>query len=258
MATFRVQDTDLHFEVVGQGRPIIFVPGLGTGGQIWAPVVSMLSDTYQCITVDTRGAGFSGTSPGPYTITLLARDVLHLQRHLALHAPTIIGHSMGGFIALTLSLQTPLHRLVLVSTSASGVPGKGGLTDQAIKAISKVSSRREVTERIAEIGLGSKSSAEERDRLVSTLLARPLRGRGYLAQQAAVTTFDMSDALHRVMVDTCIIHGTQDRMVPFDSGAMLSRRIPNARLVPLQGCGHFPMVETPLRVAREIDSTVSA
>lgn len=133
MPTVRIQDVDLFYESKGQGDPIVFVPGLGTGGQIWDRVVLLLVKDYQCITLDNRGAGLSGVSEGPYTVPLLAQDARHLLYHLGHRNPTVVGHSMGGFIALTLSLEIPLHRAVLISQSLIAISEKQFLLDSGIK-----------------------------------------------------------------------------------------------------------------------------
>jgi pimeloyl-ACP methyl ester carboxylesterase len=97
----------IHVQVTGHGRPVIFIPGLATPGAIWDETVKHLQDKYECHVVNI--AGFGGT-PAVKTDNLLddARDqIIAYTRAQKLDKPTIIGHSLGGTLALMIGEKAP-------------------------------------------------------------------------------------------------------------------------------------------------------
>jgi N-formylmaleamate deformylase len=122
-----------HVEVVGQGRPILLIPGLSTSGEVWSEVVAHYRGRYQCHVLTL--AGFAG-QPAlgepllPAVHEALARYVVeqHLER------PVVVGHSLGGFVALWLAQTHPelVGELVLVDS----VPSLAALQDPAATELS--------------------------------------------------------------------------------------------------------------------------
>ena len=110
--------TELHLETSGSGPTVLFVHGLDSDSQVWAPVVGLLDD-HTCVTIDLPGHGESPVSPDPAAYSreaLLAR----LDEVVAdLEGPVVlVGHSLGGYLGMAYALTRPdaLAALVLVST----------------------------------------------------------------------------------------------------------------------------------------------
>lgn len=103
----------------GEGTPIVFIHGLGGSHESWSRQAP-LADEFRVVTYDERGSGKTQKALGPYSVELLADDLLALLDHLGLDAPVLVGLSMGGGIAQTFELEHPgrARGLGLLSTSS--------------------------------------------------------------------------------------------------------------------------------------------
>lgn len=129
--------------------PLIFLHGTGCDASDWMPVIDGLPRNQRCIALDFRGHGQSTVPTQPFTRTDLAEDVLHLADHLRLEAFVIVGHSLGGMVAMEVAQRSSrVIGLVLLegwtSLSAAGSsfdPGRfyGSLAETAIAKIQQKS-----------------------------------------------------------------------------------------------------------------------
>ncbi|MDD4737541.1 MAG: alpha/beta hydrolase [Kiritimatiellae bacterium] len=110
----------VYYEIHGSGSPLLLIAGLGSDSQSWAMVLEGLAARHQVIVFDNRGAGRTQPMDGPLDISGMAEDALALLNHLSLSRAHVLGHSMGGMIALELALRHPgrVNRLVLAATAA--------------------------------------------------------------------------------------------------------------------------------------------
>jgi pimeloyl-ACP methyl ester carboxylesterase len=138
--TVHHDDDVLHVEVHGQGRPVILIPGLASAGEAWQEAVRRHPD-WQCHVV-TLG-GFAGTPPfqGPFLET--ARDALiSYLKHERLDHPIVIGHSLGGVLALQMAIAEPdaLGSLVVMDALPflGGAAGPEATPESAAKAMAPV------------------------------------------------------------------------------------------------------------------------
>lgn len=104
------------FEKQGTGKPLIFIPGLISGGDVWKETVNILSENYECYTLTL--AGFAGEPPlnkGPYLETYKS-DLLKFISDRKLKEVTLIGHSLGGFLSLLIGLENDavIEKIIVV------------------------------------------------------------------------------------------------------------------------------------------------
>lgn len=96
----------IHYEITGEGLPLIFLHGFNESSAIWNKIVTELSIGYQCVTIDLPGFGQS-VLPDSLTIKYMADAVHRVIDELKLVKPIIIGHSMGGYVTLELVQNYP-------------------------------------------------------------------------------------------------------------------------------------------------------
>lgn len=120
---------DLYYESHGHGQAIVFIPGTGFAGNVWIESqVEELARSHQVIVHDPRGCGRSTHAKGVYTIDLMGNDVIALLEHLGVQNAHVIGHSMGGRIALSIALNFPGKvKSLIVAAGGSGPAGKQGM-----------------------------------------------------------------------------------------------------------------------------------
>src|SRR5512138_1073317 len=105
MPSVIVNGIQLHYEVRGQGQPLVFIHGLGSSTRDWDAQTAAFEHDYQVITCDLRGHGQSDKQAGPYTIPLFATDLASLLAGLGVDSAHLVGISLGGAVALQCALD---------------------------------------------------------------------------------------------------------------------------------------------------------
>ena len=118
---------DLYYECHGQGEPLIFVPSTAFSGEVWKPAQMPLAESLNIIFHDPRGCGRSVGAQTIYTIEQMALDIVALMDHLQIPSAHLIGHSMGGRIALSLAQNFPGRvKSLIMAASGSGPAARTG------------------------------------------------------------------------------------------------------------------------------------
>ena len=113
---------DLYYESHGEGEPLVFVPSTGYSGNVFDQYQTPeLSKSLRVITFDPRGCGRSTPAGGTYTIDRMACDVYALLNSLGIESAHVLGHSIGGRVALSLALNFPVRvKSLILAASGSG------------------------------------------------------------------------------------------------------------------------------------------
>jgi 3-oxoadipate enol-lactonase len=229
MPTVHVNGIDLYYETLGEGEPLVLIPGLATDVSEYRRIIAALAERYQVIALDNRGAGRSAKPDVPYSIEMMADDTAAVLDALGIDQAHVLGTSMGGRIALALALQHPEHvkSLILVSTGAKVPP------------------------------------PTLRRRLLLDLLPRLRLFRGtrkypqpyyaFARQRQASRGYDGTDRMHDIRVPTLILHGRSDRSAPLRLAQDMQARIPNAQLITFPGSHIFFLLRP-----RQVTDAVSA
>jgi pimeloyl-ACP methyl ester carboxylesterase len=129
--------TSFTVEVTGKGKPIIFIPGLASSGEVWKDTAAQFSGRYECHVITL--AGFAGVAPitSPL-LTSVQKELIEYIDTKKLDRPIIVGHSLGGFLALRMGADTPakVGRLVIVdSLPALGAVQMPDITPEQLKSM---------------------------------------------------------------------------------------------------------------------------
>ena len=249
----QVGDWRLAYEQVSPPEPegaVLLLCGIGAKRQGWYRQLPVLGRRFRCLALDYRDVGDSDPAPGPYSIRDRAGDVLALCDRLDIARASLVGISMGGFIALEAALARPelVERLVLVVTSAGG-PTHVSTSREVIAALmpgdetyESGAGARRVCSLVAGPGFAD-SHPEAIDEFVQIARHRPMRVDAYLRQLQACRAHDVSGRLSEIDVPTLVIYGDADPLVPPANGRFLAEHIAGARLIVYEGVGHIPEVE---------------
>jgi len=257
MAEMQRDDVRLYVELHGptasgqQPSPLVLVAGLASDCQSWAPVLPKLTAERQVLIFDNRGCGRSQPQNAPNSIGLMADDCLALADHLGLERFDLLGHSMGGFIALEIARRAPqrLSRLVLSNTGAGQSARNQRLFDDWADELDAGKSPERwlrnffywiFTERFFD-------EPETVSRVLDLALHYPYAQTpgGFRAQVETMRGFDASDWLPKIETQTLILTSSEDLLFPPRDDAAGLGGLPNAErtLIPKQA--HSLPVEAP-------------
>lgn len=243
----------LAYEEVAPADPqgsVLLLCGLGAKRQGWYRQLPALGQRFRTIAVDYRDVGESDPADGPYSIAELAEDTYALAHELGAERASLVGISMGGFIALEIAAQHSafVDRLVLVVTSAGGAthvstsPEVMRALMPGDEAVESGAGARRVCSMVAGPGF-AEDNPDAIDEFVEIARHHPMTAGAYLRQLAACRDHDVVDRLGAVTAPTLVIHGDCDPLVPVENGRLLASRIAGAQLTVYEGIGHIPEVE---------------
>jgi pimeloyl-ACP methyl ester carboxylesterase len=243
----------LAYEEVAPPAPegtVLLLCGIGAKRQGWYRQLPVLGERFRCLALDYRDVGDSDPAAGPYGIRDVAGDALALAGELGVERASLVGISMGGFIALEMTLARPafVERLVLVVTSAGG-PAHVSTSPEVMRAllpgdetVESGEGARRVCSLVAGPGFAERDP-EAIDEFVEIARHRPMHVDAYLRQLAACRAHDVAARLGEIDVPTLVIHGDADPLVPIANGRFLAEHIAGAQLIVYEGVGHIPEVE---------------
>lgn len=256
-----IQGRRIAYDEVSPPHPrgvILLLTGLAAKRLGWYKQLEVFGREYRTIALDHRDVGDSDPVSAPYRIADQADDAAAVLRALGVTQAHVVGISMGGYIALELTLRYPglVDKLVLVATSAGGLshawPSPRMLLMLARRSQQEVGElTRRVYTRIMAPGY-AESHPEEMERIVAVGRYRPMTRDAYRRQLRAVLRHDVSRRLAQVHVPTLVIHGEDDPLVVVQNGINLAQRIPGARLIIYPRTGHIPIIERAQRFNRDV------
>jgi 3-oxoadipate enol-lactonase len=237
----------IHYRLDGDGASeraevLVLSNSLGTDLGLWDAQVPAFAERFRVLRYDGRGHGGSEVTPGPYTVELLARDLLALLDGLALPRVHLCGLSLGGQVGLWLGLHAPerLGRLVVSNTGARiGTVDGWNARIEAVRRDGVDSMARGTMERWFTPAFRERSPVEV-ERLRRMLLATPAEG--YIGACAAVRDLDLRDAVSGIGVPALVITGSADAATPPADSRALAAAIPGARYVELPAA-HLSNIE---------------
>jgi 3-oxoadipate enol-lactonase len=256
MQTIQTNGTNLAYDIQGEGQPLLLIAGVGYGGWFWHKIVPGLSEHFQVITFDNRGAGASDKPAGPYTVPQLAADAAGLLQALGIQSAAVFGHSLGGFIAQELAITHPeiVAKLILASTNHGGmqvIP----ITPEALEVLTN---RQGDPAELVRRGIAIATApgfAERNSQVVQELLGyrftNPVPPAQYQAQviagagMAAFSEQQVAERMAAIRIPVLILFGEHDRVVPPGNAGLLAEKLHNARVEILPGAGHIFPIEAP-------------
>ncbi len=238
---------------------ILLLTGLGAKRLGWYNQIDVFGQTYRTIALDHRDTGDSDLASGPYTTVDQAEDAAAVLKALGISRAHVAGISMGGFIALELTLHHPdlIDKLILTSTSAGGPthvppgPEMLAMLGRDRRGMDPGDLARQTYSQIMAPGfLDSHPAAMEH--IVETARYRPQKAEAYLRQLQACMGHNASDRLGQIHAPTLVVHGEVDPLVPVENGRYLAQHIPGARLILYPNTGHIPIVERAEEYNRDV------
>jgi aminoacrylate hydrolase len=244
--TLRTGDDQLYYEEHGAGAPLLLVPGLSGVGTFWDPQVPGLARDFRVIVHDHRGTGRSTHARIRYSVDQMADDVLRLMDSLGIASAHLVGHSTGGAIGQTLAQDHParVRSLVLSASWAGPDPyfrrcfesRREVLLTLGVEAYLRASALFVMPP--AWIGANDAALAEQHRQQAAA--AAPVEVTA--SRIDAIVRFDRRARLHEVRTPTLVVVAADDALTPVFYSRELADRVPGAKLVVLEGGGHYAPV----------------
>lgn len=230
---------------------LVFVHGSGDSAQVWEPLIALLPE-YHTVALDLPGHGALASQPGPQSMSVAdsAAFVLSEMSRRDLERPMLIGHSLGGAIALRVALDAPerVGRLGLLGTGAR-LRVAPAFLEAAREA--DVSGVWAVTQ-------ASYAAQHESDAQAFHARRAPTAPGALFRDLSACNAFDAMGDVGRISQPALVIVGEDDRMTPPKFSAYLADQIPTSTLVVVPDAGHYVQVEQPQRVADALRTWLGA
>jgi pimeloyl-ACP methyl ester carboxylesterase len=252
------------YRQAGKGPVIVLIHGITSNSQTWSRVMPTLARHFTVIAPDLAGHGDSDKPKGDYSLGAHASGVRDLLIKLGHEQATIVGHSLGGGIAMQFSYQFPerCERLVLVDSGGLGrdvslllraatLPGSE-LVLPFLAATRLLDAGEQVGRLLSRFGLGLRTDLEEMARGHATLSDAGARAAFVHTLRSVVEPggqrINASSRLYLAQqIPFLIIWGERDSIIPVSHGRAAHEQVPGSRLEVFADSGHFPQLDQPER-----------
>jgi pimeloyl-ACP methyl ester carboxylesterase len=257
----------------GSGPPLLLIHGIGNNAQTWADVIGPLARNHTVIAPDLLGHGDSDKPRGDYSIAGYANGMRDLLSVLDVEQVTVVGHSLGGGVALQFAYQFPerCQRIVLVGSGGLGselsatlraatlpgaelvLTGLAGISGplrsglRMVEGIARVAGWKQARD-LAEAGealLGLRDVEARRAFLRTLRSVVDARGQ-------AVTALDRLYLANAIPM--LVIWGDRDPIVPISHADAVRELVPSAQVEVFEGAGHWPHIDDPDRFCRVLSA----
>jgi pimeloyl-ACP methyl ester carboxylesterase len=266
-AQFDEWQIELHgrrviYRVAGSGPPIVLIHGMLNSSSHWQSVALNLASDHTVIAPDLIGHGDSAAPRGDYSLGAHAASIRDLLAAVGIDRATLVGHSLGGGVAMQFFYQFPqrVERLVLVSSGGLGhevspmlrtaaLPGMSALLSLTIHA-RLLGALQATGRRLRERGVRSGVYLQAITRALSPLENADARGAFLQTLRAVIDVHGQrvsaTDRLYLLeSIPTMIVWGERDHTIPLLHGRRAHEAIPHSRFLTLRDAAHFPHLEDP-------------
>jgi pimeloyl-ACP methyl ester carboxylesterase len=262
LATVGVDGAHIVCRAIGKGPPLLVLNGFGATSADWdLSFIDRLASSNELILLNNRGIGGSTDDGQTFDIQKLANDVAHVIETLGFERTSVLGWSMGGFIAQMLAVEHPqrVDKLILLATDPGGTDAD--LTSPAVwsRLIDTSGTPHEQARRLLSL-LFPSDVAESfyRDFGDIVAVARAQLSLELLKRQAAAMDAwhrnGVASQLRQIPVAVLIATGTEDIVIPASNALKLANAIPGAWLAQFPRSGHAFIAQYPQAVAELINS----
>jgi pimeloyl-ACP methyl ester carboxylesterase len=277
--TITLHGHSVSYQRAGWGPLLVLLHGIAGSSDTWDDVIEPLAEHYTVVAPDLLGHGESAKPRGDYSLGAYASGIRDLLTALGHGKGTIVGHSLGGGVAMQMAYQFPerCERLVLVSSGglgrdvhfllrAAALPGSEWVLP-VLAASRVINTGASVGGFLRRLGMRAGPDIEEMWRSFASLGDRGAREAFVHSLRGVIDPggqrVNASDRLYLAeRVPMMLIWGERDRIIPVSHGEAAHEMIPGSRFEVFPEAGHFPHRDEPRRFVKTlvdfIDSTDAA
>lgn len=261
-----IDGMNVHYQRVGEGRPLVLVHGFSGHVWNWRAWVKHLSGDFEIITMDLPGFGLTGPHPkGIYTSEMSIDFLNEFLTKIGIDTFSLAGNSMGGGIAWSYALAHPEKVKNLILIDASGYPKESSETISGFKVlqypilhglITKITPRS-IIKGSLEGTYVDQSFANDTDVDLYMDMIRREGNRQVLIDRMKTPRSDKSHLIKQINCPTLIMWGDKDIIIPVSNAKKFQNDIKGAQLIVYKNVGHLPMDEVGEQSANDVKNFIN-
>ena len=255
MPQFQNGAATVHYEILGEGKPLLLIAGTASDSASWGPLLPLLVGR-QLILIDNRGCGRTRVE-GPIELAEMAADCLALLDHLGLERVEVIGHSLGGFLGLALAATHPTRVNRLVTMGAGTISPKARVLFRDLSRLYFTVPAPDWF-RLLYQWLFSDPFFEKETTVAGAALASTMykhrQSPGDFARQVAALDRAPSVDLSTIRCPVLALSAELDLLAPPKAVSDLHRNIPGVELTTIAGAAHSIHWEKPAETAAAVNA----
>jgi pimeloyl-ACP methyl ester carboxylesterase len=238
---------NLYYDDMGNGTALLCLHAFPFDHRMYAHQFQ-LSDAWRLIVPDFRGIGRSGVPPGPYSIEMLADDMFTLLDELKIDKATVMGVSMGGYVAFAMYRKAPQRIAGLILSDTRSTADDPAALERRTKAVQGLAREGSKYLLPGVRNVFGPTIREKRSELISMMennvIEYSAEGLSHLTRAMAERP-DQTPLLPQIAVPTLVLAGEEDPLSPPDVMKEIASKIPHAQLQHIPLAGHLPPLERP-------------
>lgn len=231
MPIVKVNDINMYYEIHGEGEPLIILQGMGVEITSIYNILTEFAKYYKVIALDNRGVGRSDMPDTPYSIEMMADDVIELMEEIGIESAHFLGISMGSRIPQVIAVKHPeMVKSLILNVAAASFPN----------------SLKTITENTLENPDLREKMLQEAGMIF--MQKYPPTPESFIGHLKAVMNFNGTKLLSQIKSPTLIINGTNDQFVPMELTKELEKGISNSKTIPVEGDHYFSSMKPELLI----------
>ncbi len=252
MKKINISKSKLNYTEYGSGIPLLLIAGLASDSQSWLPIITGLSRHFRIITFDNRGIGRSPQDNSNITIQKMADDCVELMEHINLSSAIVLGHSMGGMIAMDMAIRYPdaVDKLILEATAPSIIMRNKKLFSDWV-SYRKMGMDSELWFRNLFYWILNPDYFNNEEMLNKLLTMSieypyPQTDKSFENQVKAISKFNCKDEIARIKIPTLVISGELDLLFSPNNATANFKRIAHRQFATIPKAAHSIHIDNPI------------
>ena len=247
MSTAKVNGIEINYEVTGkEGAPwLVLSHSLACSVRMWDPQVEAFKGRFRILNYDMRGHGATSAPQGPYTLDMLADDVLGLMKHLKIEKAAYCGLSIGGMIGQTIAIRGggPFAKMVFADTTHTQPPEAVKQWEERIKVAQTQGMKPLVASTMERWFTPAFRESPPAKKIAKLIEDTPVAG--YVGCGQAIMKLNTTARLKEIRLPVLAIAGEADPSAP--GTKYIGENVPGAKLVMIPQAAHIANVEQPAK-----------
>ncbi|MGE3247674.1 MAG: alpha/beta fold hydrolase [Beijerinckiaceae bacterium] len=236
--TLNVHGREISYRRGGSGQPLLYLHGTDSLNH-WPAILDDLAKNYDVIAPDHPGFGGTSVQDWMDDVSDLAYHYMDFVEALGLDGVHLVGHSLGGWVALEMAVRSQERIADLILLASAGIHVKG----HPKADIFMIDPDEQARLAYADPALGEKAAAQANEQKYEDVAITDRIASARFGWNPRFFNPRLERWLHRIGVPTLIVWGEQDRIFPPEHATALQGLVPGSELVMLPSCGHLPHVE---------------